>query len=148
MFPKRNPDPLCATLQVKVVDTRKACVAKKLLETTVSFAGVVRQCQQWSVAPTARQCSTCHKWGHSAYICRSRTPQCGSCAGNHFTALHGQHVAQCKTANCLHYQIRCINCNEQHEASSVACPFFKACSSPGQLQQLQEQRVKRLKRHN
>ena len=40
VFPKRNPDPLCATLQVKVVDTRKANVAKTLLETTVSFAGI------------------------------------------------------------------------------------------------------------
>ena len=105
VFPKRNPDPMCATLQVKVKDTCKATVAKKLLDTSVSFAGVVRRCQQWTVAPSAHQCSTCHKWGHSAYICRSRSPQCGSCAGNHLTALHGQHVAQCKASNCTHYEI-------------------------------------------
>ena len=115
-----------SVVQVKVKDTRKATVAKKLLDTTVSFAGIDRRCQQWTVAPSARQCSTCHKWGHSAYVCRSRTPQCGSCAGNHLTALHGQHIAQCKTPNCTHYQIRCVNCNAQHEASSVSCPFFKA----------------------
>src|SRR6266704_1789826 len=41
VFPKRNPDPLCATLQVKVRDTCKAAIAKKLLETSVSFAGIV-----------------------------------------------------------------------------------------------------------
>src|SRR6266571_3301210 len=96
VFPKRNPDPLCATLQVKVNDTRKATIAKKLLETTVSFAGVVRRCQQWSVAPTARQCSTCLKWGHTAYICRARSPQCDQCASQHSTAYHAQHASNCK----------------------------------------------------
>src|SRR6266704_1903065 len=62
VFPKGNPNPLCATLQTKIKDTRKATIAKKLLNTTVSFAGVVRRCQPWTVAPTARQCSTCLKW--------------------------------------------------------------------------------------
>src|SRR6266571_1182685 len=148
VLPKGNPDPLCATLQVKVKDTRKAIVAKKLLSTTVSFAGVVRRCQPWTVAPTARQCSTCLKWGHSAYVCRSRTPQCGQCAGNHLTAFHNLHAQQCRSTSCTHAQTLCANCNENHEASSTSCPFFKARSSPGQLQQLQEQCVKRLRRRN
>ena len=146
VFPKRNPDPLCATLQVKVKDTRKAAVAKTLLETTVSFAGIVRRCQPWTISPTARQCSTCHKWGHSAYVCRSRTPQCGQCSGNHLTALHGQHVKTCQSNDCTHYEIRCVNCNDRHEASSVKCPFFQARSSPGLLRQLQEKRSARLRR--
>ncbi len=142
VFPKGNPDPLCATLQTKIKDTRKATIAKKLLNTTVSFAGVVRRCQPWTVAPTARQCSTCLKWGHSAYVCRSRAPQCGLCAGNHLTALHSQHAQQCRSTSCTHTRVICANCNNDHEASSTSCPFFKARTSPGQLQQLQEQRVK------
>jgi hypothetical protein len=146
--PKNNPDPLCATLQVKVKDTNKATVAKKLLTTSVSFAGITRKCQPWTVAPTARQCSTCLKWGHSAYRCEARLPQCNQCAGYHLTALHNQHVNKCRDKSCTHYDRRCANCNDQHEASSVECPFFKARSSPGQLQKLQTQRVQRLKRNS
>jgi len=147
VLPKHNPDPLCATLQVKVKDTLKATTARKLLTTSVSFTGITRRCQQWTVTPTSRQCSTCLKWGHSAYVCRSRLPRCDQCAGSHLTALHNQHVKGCKDKNCEHYNRRCANCNEQHEASSIDCPFFKARSSPGQLQKLQEQRVQRLKRN-
>jgi hypothetical protein len=148
VFPKKNPDPFVATLQVKVVDTLKATVAKKLLTTSVTFAGVTRRCQPWTVAPTARQCSTCLKWGHTAYVCRSRTPYCNQCAGSHLSSLHSQHVSRCKDKNCTHYDRRCVNCDNQHEASSVECPFFKARSSPGQLQKLQVQRVQRLRRNN
>src|SRR6266704_1889729 len=43
IFPKGNPNPLCATLRVKVRDTRKATMAKKQLGTSVSFAGIVRR---------------------------------------------------------------------------------------------------------
>ena len=143
---KTNPAPYCATLQVKVKDTQKASWAKKLLETTVSFIGTTRRCQPWSVSPTARQCSTCYKWGHTAYVCKARAPQCVSCAGPHFSAYHRSHVATCEDLKCTHYEIRCANCGDSHEASSTSCPFFKARSSPGQLQKLQKARVERLRR--
>jgi len=146
--PKHNPDSLCATFQVKVEDTLKASVAKKLLSTSVTFAGITRRCQPWTVAPTARQCSTCLKWGHSAYVCRARSPQCDQCAGFHLTSLHRQHVSTCEDQDCTHFGIVCANCHEQHNASSVDCPFFKARSSPGQLQKLQKARVERLRRRN
>src|ERR1700760_656407 len=142
VFPKSNPDPPAATLQVRVKDTLKASVARTLLSTSVSFAGVTRRCQPWTVAPTARQCSTCLKWGHSAYVCRARSPQCDQCAGPHLTALHIQHVARCRDTECTHYDRKCANCNEQHNASSVTSPFFKARSSPGQLSKLQAERIK------
>jgi hypothetical protein len=135
-----------ATLQVKVKDTQKASQAKKLLETSVTFIGVTRRCQPWTVSPTARQCSTCLKWGHTAYVCRARAPICNSCSGPHLSSHHRSHVVNCVDSNCAHYEIRCANCNDQHEASSVTCPFFKARSSPGQLQKLQKARVDRLRR--
>jgi hypothetical protein len=48
--------------------------------------------------------------------------------------------------DCAHYEICCANCHDQHDASSTSCPFFKARSSPGQLQKLQKARVDRLRR--
>ena len=145
---KTNPAAHCATLQVKIKDTQKASWAKKLLETTVAFIGVTRRCQPWTVSPTARQCSTCLKWGHTAYVCRARAPQCVSCAGPHLSSYHRTHVAGCEDLTCAHYQIKCANCNDSHEASSTSCPFFKARSSPGQLQKLQKARVERLRRNS
>jgi hypothetical protein len=54
IFPKTKSDSpsLCATLQIKVKDTLKATMAKKLLATLVTFAGVTRRCQPWTVAHT------------------------------------------------------------------------------------------------
>jgi hypothetical protein len=147
IYPKStNPNTTYATLQVKVKDTKTAAMAKKLLETSVTFVGVVRRCLPWSVAPTARQCANCLKWGHTAYTCRARTPRCDQCAGDHLTAFHRLHVSSCKDANCTHYDIVCANCHSRHHASSVDCPFFKARNQPGRLQELQTQRVQRLRR--
>jgi hypothetical protein len=146
IFPKNNPASTHATLRVKVKDTLKAHTAKKLLETSVSFVGVVRRCLPWTVSQTARQCATCLKWGHSAYVCRSQEPRCDQCAGNHLTAYHRHHASSCKDSSCTHYGIRCANCDQQHHASSMVCPFFHARSSPGRLQELQKMRVERLRR--
>jgi hypothetical protein len=148
IYPKTSPHTTHATLQVKVKDTKTATMAKKLLETSVTFVGAVRRCLPWSVAPTARQCANCLKWGHTAYTCRARAPCCDQCAGNHLTAHHRLHVGSCKDANCSHYEIVCSNCRSQHPASSVDCPFFKARNQPGRLQDLQAQRVQRLRRRS
>ena len=125
----------------------KASVAKKLLGTSVTFVGATRRCLPWTVSPTAQQCSTCLKWGHTAYVCRARSPQCDQCSSQHLTAYHAQHVSTCKDMRCTHYGILCANCDGPHHASSVSCPFFIARSSPGQLQKLQKVRVERLRRH-
>jgi hypothetical protein len=144
--PKVNPDPYHATVQVKVRDTQKASVAKRLLQTSVQFIGALRKCQPWTVSTTARQCSTCLKWGHTAYGCNARAPQCNVCAGPHPSAYHRSHAATCQDRQCTHYRIRCVNCDDSHEATSTSCPFFIARSSPGQLQKLQKARVERLRR--
>src|SRR6266478_8787978 len=103
VHPKTNPAPYCATLQVKVKDTQKASVAKKLLEMSVAFIGITRRCQPWTVSPTARQCSTCLKWGHTAYVCRTRAPQCNTCAGLHLSALHHILFIFCLTSFIRHF---------------------------------------------
>jgi hypothetical protein len=146
VFLKNSPAATHATLRIKVQDTQKASVAKKLLETTVTFVGVARRCLPWTVSQTARQCSTCLKWGHSAYVCRAREPRCDQCAGNHLTAYHRHHAANCKDVACGHFNIRCVNCSMPHHASSMSCSFFQARSAPGKLQELQKQRLARLRR--
>ena len=82
VYNKANPNAHYATLQVKVKDTLKATVAMSLLKTSVSFIGIVRRCLPWTVAPTTRQCSTCLKWGHTAYTCKAWTPCLQSVRGS------------------------------------------------------------------
>src|ERR1700759_1584642 len=103
-----------------------ATVATSLLKTSFSFVGVVRRCLPWTISPTARQCSTCLKWGHTAYTCKARAPACDQCAAPHLSTLHKQHVTFCQTEGCDHFFITCLNCNEAHHASSMKFPFFKA----------------------
>src|ERR1700759_4697649 len=141
---KANPDPYHATLLIKIRDTQKASMAKKLLETSVSFVGVTRRCQPWTVSTTARQCSTCLKWGHTAYICKARFSTCDQCAGPHLSSLHEQHAHACHDKHCAPSGIRCANCDESHHASSMMCAFFRNRSSPSELQKLQKARVERI----
>src|SRR6201994_945263 len=143
---KANPDSHYATLQVKVLDSQKGTTARKLLETSVSFVGITRRCLPWTVPRTARQCPTCLKWGHTAYLCKSRAPTCNQCAGPHLSSYHKQHAADCKDRACNHAGIFCANCAQQHHASSMMCPFFRNHSNPGELQKLQKARVERLRR--
>src|ERR1700759_1865978 len=91
-----------------------ATVATSLLKTSVSFVGVVRRCLPWTISPTARQCSTCLKWGHTAYTCKARAPACDQCAGPHLSTLHKQHVKFCQTERCDHCRITCRNSTETH----------------------------------
>jgi hypothetical protein len=114
IYPKSNPRAPHATLQVKVKDTLNASTAKKLLETSVTFVGVVRRCLPWSVAPTARQCANCLKWGHTAYTCRARAPRCDQCAGDHLTAYHRLHVGSCKDSNCSHFNHSFLTSHHHH----------------------------------
>src|ERR1700760_3417863 len=148
VYNKANPNAQYATLQVKVKDTLKASVAMSLLKTSVSFIGVVRRCLPWTVSPTARQCSTCLKWGHTAYTCKARFPTCDQCAGPHLSSLHNQHTSSCKDKTCSHARIICANCDDSHRASSMVCPFFKARPPPSQLQERQKARVQRPRRQS
>jgi hypothetical protein len=143
VLPKGATDPIAATLLVKVKDVRKASVARSLLFTSVTFAGAVRRCREWTNSPVARQCSTCLAWGHTAFNCRSPQARCNMCAGIHSSMLHEVHVSKCTTPGCKHAQTLCLNCGGGHVSSSVACPFFKARSSPEQLQKLFDEKRQR-----
>ena len=143
VLPKGAPDPIAATLLVKVKDVRKASIARSLLFSSVNFAGAVRRCREWTNTPIARQCSTCLAWGHTAFNCRTPQARCNTCAGPHPSLLHAVHITKCTTPGCKHAQTLCHNCGGDHPATSVACPFFKARSSPGQLQKLFGERKQR-----
>ena len=140
IIPKGISDPITATLQVKVKDVRKGTTMKKLLNTSIAFAGVIWRCQPWTVTKPARQCSTCLRWGHTTFVCRAIAPACAICAGGHPTHLHDLHAKRCKSSNCTHATVRCINCYDTHLATSTECPFFKARTTPQKLTQLQAER--------
>ena len=143
---KRIPNartPGVATLLCKVADDDKGSKAKALLKTLVRFGSEVRRCREWFNKPPTRQCSICQKWGHHAYVCRSRSPWCAVCAQPHPTSAH--HYS-CKSEGCAgkcQCDIeRCINCNGGHTADSNYCPFWLARNNPAKMTELLEKKKK------
>ena len=62
--------------------------------------------------PSPMRCRKCQKLGHSKNQCRSQQSTCETCG-------QPDHSPQrCQT------QPNCINCGEQHKASSSACPHY------------------------
>ena len=135
VLPTGVKDPLTATLQVKVLDVRKATNARALLNTSVSFAGALRRCREWKNTTLVRQCSNCLKWGHSAFVCRS-DPACAACSMPHPTELHGIHRQKCSDPTCPHSHTRCNNCFEDHRATDTTWAFFRQRASPSRMKQL------------
>ena len=76
------------TVFTEVSDNHTASVAKRLLQTDISFDSVPCRCKPWSVSPSAKQRSICLRWGHLSYHCSSKSAWCTVCAGNHKSTMH------------------------------------------------------------
>jgi hypothetical protein len=69
------------------------------------------------------QCQNCFKLGHNKEMCKDRG--CKLCAKPHYTKDH-QSCADCKLIGrlCEHQKPCCINCQEEHTATSRRCTFL------------------------
>ena len=137
--PKNKKLGLSATVIVEISDDRSSSVARRLLQTDISFGGAIRRAQPWSLKRPSSQCGICLKWGHSSHRCKSKTVWCARCAGNHDTVSHDLVV---NTAAPL--PLLCVNCKGVHSAVSRECPFFLARFDPKKLTALQETRRERI----
>ena len=137
--PKNKKLGLSATVIVEISDDRSSSVARRLLQTDISFGGAVRRAQPWSLKRPSSQCGICLKWGHSSHRCMSKTVWCARCAGNHDTVSHDIVV---NTAAPL--PLLCVNCRGVHSAVSRECPFFLAHFDTKKLATLQEKRRERI----
>src|ERR1700759_842827 len=103
VYHKTNLDPYHATLLVKIKDMQKASVAKKLLETSVSFVGVVTRCQPWTISPTARQGSTCMKGVPTAHLLPPASrPTAPTTASAVVTAMNRTTPQACRATSSKH----------------------------------------------
>ncbi len=125
-----------AVVLIGVEDDDSGSVGKRLENTLVQFSCGARRCLRWIVANGARQCSTCLRWGHPAYHCRSQKATCAICGEEHNTSTHVIHCATCKSGSrCIP---QCVNCGGAHEASAVACPFYLSRFDDAKIRQLQK----------
>jgi hypothetical protein len=69
------------------------------------------------------QCQNCFKLGHNKEMCKNRG--CKLCAKPHYTKDH-QSCADCKLIGrlCEHQKPCCINCQEEHTATSRRCTYL------------------------
>ena len=131
---------LSATVLVEIADDRASSLARRLLQTDISFGGAVRRARPWSIARPAPQCGICLKWGHSSHRCASKVAWCSRCASNHDMLSHGLVV---KSSTPL--PLLCVNCHGAHSAVDRECPFFKARFDEKELMSLQKKRRARVK---
>ena len=130
-----------ATVFAEVADDRGASVAKRLLQTDVSFHSVPRRCKPWTVSAAVKQCGICLRWGHSTHHCSSKSAWCLACAGNHESSTH----AAAATADSRYDIIKCANCHGEHWATAHTCPFYKARFNKAELAALQKHRLERVR---
>src|SRR6266576_525343 len=93
--PRGQKKGLTAVVLVSVADNSQGSIGKKLLSTTIHFSCGPRRCLPWIIKNGAKQCTTCMRWGHPAYWCRSQQATCARCGGNHATVSHPAQCTSC-----------------------------------------------------
>ena len=73
----------------------------------------------WTPEPS--QCYKCQKFGHIAKACTALHPRCRLCGETHLSD-----VCQKRKDQNLEVKVKCINCGEEHPASSKRCKRRKA----------------------
>ena len=79
----------------------------------VYFQNVSVPISEYTLPP--KRCFTCQRLGHSSISCR-RKVACPNCAEPHT-------YDKCTVTNKENF--KCVNCNENHKASSISCEFYK-----------------------
>ena len=130
-----------ATVFAEVADDRSASVAKRLLQTDVTFHTVPRHCKPWTISVAVKQCGICLRWGHSTHHCSLKSAWCLACAGNHESSTH----AAAAKAEPRYDVIKCANCHGEHWATARTCPFYKARFNKSELAALQKNRLERVR---
>ena len=130
-----------ATVFTEVADDRGASIAKRLLQTDVTFHTVPRRCKPWTVSVAVKQCGICLRWGHSTHHCSSKSAWCLTCAGNHKSSTH----AAAAQAEPRYDVTKCANCHGEHWATARTCPFYKARFNKSELAALQKHRLERVR---
>lgn len=88
-----------------VLEVRPPTLRK--LENSTIYIGMMRcKLKLWDKTP---QCYRCQLFGHTSKTCRSGTPICRKCAGEHDSRA------------CTMDIIKCANCKGNHQASSRLC---------------------------
>ena len=121
---------LLAMVIVEVADDCASSTACHLLQTEISFGGVIHRAQPWSLHRPAMQCGICLKWGHSSHWCKSKMVWCSWCTGNHNSVSHDVIVKMAAPLPLL-----CVNCKGKHSMVSCECLF---------LAQFEEEKMKKL----
>ena len=62
--------------------------------------------------PSPLRCFKCQKFGHAAKSCQAAKTVCHKCGQT-------EHEGECQNG------LKCVNCSENHPASSKSCPVFK-----------------------
>jgi hypothetical protein len=97
----------------------------KALSRGLSLFGRKFKVQRYLTFGPDTQCSRCLKFGHHPTQC-TKTQHCAICSQEHPAHLHTCGRSDCPTKGkpCLHTTILCLNCGNNHLATSKDCPTY------------------------
>jgi hypothetical protein len=124
---------------ITVEDKPDGSVGRALMNTAVYFSGGLRQCRRWVQRDEVRFCTTCQRWGHGAFLCRTNMIVCNKCSGNHSYKNHERHCTTCAKGPGHICSPKCINCSGPHFANSKDCPFYANRFNYMKIQALQKE---------
>ena len=99
--------------------------AKRAVSNHLYIAGISVKVQKYFNTSPLSQCGNCCGFGHPSNRCKNN-PFCSICAEPHATAVHKCNTCSTVKKPCAHSIIKCVNCHENHRATSEACEFYLA----------------------
>ena len=78
----------------------------------------------FALNPDISRCFRCQKIGHNPHKCRNRIA-CGLCTREHFTRDCPKNIRNNKD-NANNFKPKCANCQGEHPALFIGCPYRKA----------------------
>ena len=135
---KVSPKSDIAIVWINIWDVQSGVNAIMLINRCFNIGNHIATIRGANMNPGIPLCRNCWKWEHSTFSCRIQGTKYVKCNGPHKSEHHREFGWCCK-ANiksnpprletkkgepCPHV-FKCLNCQEDHQADSNQCPFWK-----------------------
>ena len=135
---KVSPKSDMAIVWINIWDAQSGMKAKGLINRCFNIGSFIATIRGANANPGIPQCKNCWRWGHLTFSCKIQGSKCIKCNGPHKLENHCEFRWCCKVNEKLNppwletkkgelcpHSFKCSNCQGEHQADSVQCPFWK-----------------------
>ena len=123
---------------IDIWDVQSGTNAKMLINRCFNVGKYIATIRGANMNPEVPQCKNCWKWEHATFSCRIQGSKCVKCNGPHKSENYREFGWCCKANNKINplrletkkgdpcpHTFKCLNCHDDHQADSNACPFWQ-----------------------